>query len=93
MLVAGEEADFLPSPQGGATASKDASLGLQDPPVWALQAGLGRGGCPLGTATQAAALPPPWGGWAEGHLAGSHTPIPQSLRPYLFLLGEKWKSK
>lgn len=66
-LVAGEAAHFLPSPQGGAVAARaeDASLGLQGPPVvWVLQAGLGQGGCPLGTATQAPE--PPWEGWAKG---------------------------
>lgn len=45
-LVAGEAADFLPSPQGGAAALEDALLGFQDPPVWALQAGPAQGGCP-----------------------------------------------
>ena len=73
-LVAGEAANFLPSSQGGAEALKDALLGLQDPPVWALQAGPGWGRCSLGTATQAPALSASLGRMGRGAPCGeSHT--------------------
>lgn len=92
-LVAGEAADFLPSSQGGAAAAKDTLLGLQDPPFWVLQAGPGWGRCSLGTVTQTPALSPSLGRMGRGAPCGeSHTrqPIPQSLRSYLSLLGQKW---
>lgn len=38
-LVAGEAADFFPSPQGGAVATQDAGLSLQGQPAWTVQAG------------------------------------------------------